>query len=133
MTGWDSDPAMAALEDHPGAALVRSHNIKLKPLVYQLKIQTKDRKIARIGDVINWAQEDLLDEIEKQINENNGSIRVIILKARQMGLSTIVEAVIFVLSVLYENFQSMIISHESDSAEHILNMTKRYWTRTSLM
>lgn len=122
-----SDPFLAELEDHPGLDLVRSHNIKLKPLVYQLKIQTKDRKIARIGDVINWAQEDLLTEIERQINENNGSIRVIILKARQMGLSTIVEAVIFVLSVLYENFQSMIISHEADSAEHILNMTKRYW------
>jgi len=122
-----NDPLFAGLEDHPGLALVRSHNIQLKPLVYQLKIQTKDRRIARIGDVINWAQEDLLNEIETQINENNGSIRVIILKARQMGLSTIVEAVIFVLSVLYDNFQSMIISHESDSAEHILNMTKRYW------
>lgn len=120
------DP-LAQLEDHPGIELVRRHNIKLRPLVLQLKIQTKDRQIKRIGDVINWAQDDLLTEIERQINENNGSIRIIILKARQMGLSTIVEAVIFVLSVLYENYQSMIISHESDSAEHILGMTKRYW------
>lgn len=126
MTLMLSDAADDPSEDGPTRRPLDSRKVSIKPLIYELKIQTKERGIRRIGEVINPAQEDLLDEIERQINEN-GMVRIIVLKARQMGLSTIIEAVIFVLSILYENYQSLIISHEGDSAEHILTMTKRYW------
>ena len=121
-------------EDHPGLSegeldpiLLGNRRIRLKPLIYELKIATKSRGIRRIGDVINPAQEDFLDECERQLNEN-GMIRVVVLKARQMGISTIIEAILFVLSIMFHNFQSLIISHEADSAEHILGITKRYWS-----
>jgi hypothetical protein len=91
-----------------------------------LKILTKDRRTERLGDVINYAQENFITEVERQINEN-GEVRIIVLKARQLGISTIIEGIIFVMSILYRDYQSLIISHESESAEHILTMTKRYW------
>ena len=101
-------------------------NIRILPLVRELKILTKDRTVARLGDVMNYAQEDFIREVERQIN-TRGAVRIIVLKARQLGISTIIEAIIFALSVMYRDYQSLIISHEGESAEHILGMTKRYW------
>lgn len=101
--------------------------IQLRPLIYELKVLTKERGTVRLGDVINPTQEALVDEAEHQLYEY-GQIRIIILKARQMGQSTIVEAIIFALCILYVDFQALIVSHEAESAEHILGMTKRYWT-----
>lgn len=112
--------------DSPTVQVLQRHNVQLKPLIYELKILTKERGQKRLGDVITHAQEDFLTEVERQINEN-GMVRIIVLKARQLGISTIIEAILFVLSILYENYQSLIISHESESAEHILGITKRYW------
>lgn len=103
------------------------HAIHLKPIVYELRVLTKERGVQRLGDIINPTQEALLQEAEDQLAKY-GQIRIIILKARQMGQSTIVEAIIFALSILYQDFQSLIISHEAESAEHILGMTKRYWS-----
>jgi len=100
--------------------------VRLLPLLEELKILTKDRTTARLGDVMNYAQRDFITEVEHQINEQ-GSVRIIVLKARQLGISTIIEGIIFCLSVMYRSYQSLIISHEAESSEHILTMTKRYW------
>lgn len=100
--------------------------VRLLPLLEELKILTKDRTTARLGDVMNYAQRDFIDEVEKQIN-GQGAVRIIVLKARQLGISTIIEGIIFCLSVMYRSYQSLIISHEAESSEHILTMTKRYW------
>lgn len=100
--------------------------IRLRPIIDELKILTKDRKLARFGDVMNYAQEDLIAEVERQIN-SSGAVRIVVLKARQLGISTAIEAIIFALSIIFRDFQSLIISHEDKSAQHILSMTKRYW------
>lgn len=105
----------------------RGTKVHLRPIIYELKVLTKERGIARFGDIINYAQERVIDETERQILES-GQVRMVVLKARQMGLSTVIEAIIFALSILYSDYQSLIISHEAESAEHILGMTKRYWS-----
>lgn len=112
--------------DAPMVQLLQRHNVRLRPLLMELQVLTKERGLRRLGEVLKPAQDDFITEVERQINEN-GMIRIIVLKARQMGISTIIEGILFVLSILYENYQSLIISHEADSAEHILGMTKRYW------
>jgi hypothetical protein len=114
--------------NHTG--LSPGRRIRIKPFIYELKILTKDRTTARLGDVINYAQEDFLTEVEDQINEN-GDVRIVVLKARQLGISTIIEGIIFCMSMMFRDYQSLIISHESESAEHILTMTKRYWNTYS--
>lgn len=100
--------------------------LRIMPLLSELKILTKDRTTARLGDVMNYAQMDFVKEVERQINEQ-GAVRIIVLKARQLGISTIIEGIIFCLSVMFDSYQSLIISHEAESSEHILTMTKRYW------
>jgi hypothetical protein len=112
------------LTEHIPAPSARS--LYLLPLLSELKILTKDRTTARLGDVMNYAQQDFVREVERQIREQ-GSVRIIVLKARQLGISTIIEGIIFCMSVMFDSYQSLIISHESDSSEHILTMTKRYW------
>lgn len=99
---------------------------KLTPLVHELFILTKERGIVRVGDVINHAQSDFLTRCERQLNEK-GRIRAVVLKARQIGLSTIIEGIIFVLAMVHDHINGLVISHEKDSAEALLGMTRRYW------
>lgn len=133
MEEYDGDFVLGSISDinshMVGMPIV--HNapgrISLRPLLYELKVLTKSRGIVRLGDVIKPPQELLLTEVERQIN-NGGRVRIIILKARQMGLSTMVEGIIFTLSMMYNDMQSLIVSHDNDSAQHILSITRRYWS-----
>lgn len=101
--------------------------MRLLPLVSELKIKTKDLRIVRFGDVMNYAQRDLIEECERQLAET-GQIRVMVLKARQMGLSTAIEAILFAMAFLVERFKVLIVSHEMDSSTHILSMCDTYWS-----
>lgn len=112
--------------DSPIAPVTKPRPIKLLPLIKELKILTKDLQVVRLGDVINYAQVDFIKKAERQL-ATRGQIRICVLKARQIGISTIIEAIAFVLSMAFDNFSTKIVSHESESAGHILAMTRRYW------
>ena len=99
---------------------------RLLPLISELFILTKDTKLVRLGDVMNYAQRDFVRRCERQLAEK-GQIRICVLKARQIGISTIIEAIVFSMSILFDNFRSKIVSHEDASSSAILGMTKRYW------
>lgn len=99
---------------------------RLLPIVQELKILTKDLRVVRLGDVMNYAQRDFIRRAERQL-ASRGQIRICVLKARQIGISTIIEAICFALSMMYDNFNSKIISHEDKSSKAILAMSKRYW------
>lgn len=115
------------LEKRDIGPVAHQGTINLRPLLYELKVMTKERGVKRFGDIINYAQESVIDEVHRQIAEY-GQVRIIVLKARQLGISTCIEAIIFSLSILFSDFQSLIISHEAESSEHILGMTNRYWS-----
>ena len=117
---------MDLLTDAPAVRVNPTYDVKLLAFVSELFIITKERGVVRLGDVMNYAQRELVLDCERQLREN-GRVRIITLKARQIGISTVIEAVIFALSILFRDFHSLILSHEKDSAEHILTMTKRYW------
>lgn len=99
---------------------------RIKPLVLQLYILSKERGVVRLKDTINHAQMAFLDDCEEQLR-TRGQIRSCVLKARQIGISTIIEGVSFALSMIHESFSTLIVSHESDSTENILAMNRRYW------
>lgn len=100
---------------------------RLLPIVSELFILTKDLRLVRLGDVMNYAQRDFIARCEQQLR-TSGQIRICVLKARQIGISTIIEAIAFTLSMMFDNFHSKIVSHEDKSASSILAMTKRYWS-----
>jgi hypothetical protein len=97
-------------------------------MIAPLSIQTKERGIVTIGSVINHAQLDFVQTVEDQINET-GQVRICVLKARQIGISTIIEAIIFTLSVWLDGYSSLIIAHENEASEGLLEMTKLYWDK----
>lgn len=100
---------------------------QLLPLISELYIVTKDLRVQRLGDVMKPAQVDFIERCQRQL-DSRGQIRAIVLKARQLGMSTIIEAILFALSMANDHFKSLIVSHEDKSSAHILGMTKFYWS-----
>lgn len=118
---------MTLTDDAPAPSPVRSlHPIRLLPWLLELRILTKDLRVVPLRDVINYAQLDFIERCQHQL-DTRGRIRIIVLKARQLGISTIIEAIIFILSMRVHDNNSLIVSHEAKSAQGILKMTKRYW------
>jgi hypothetical protein len=99
--------------------------MNLRPFLSKLKIVNKDRETIPLA--LNWAQDDFVRRVEAQHNAGR-PMRAIVLKARQLGLSTVSEGVIFTLSFLYDNNRSLVVSHDEASYKHLLNISKHYWS-----
>lgn len=89
-----------------------------------LKIKTKQ------GDIIpfslNVAQEKLLQVIEQMIAQGR-PIRIIILKARQMGLSTLTQAYIFWRLIVTPMQKCLTLAHKMDASNNLFDMYSRYY------
>lgn len=94
---------------------------------HALKIRTKE------GDVkpftLNEAQKRLLEAIQKQV-ETEGKVRVVILKARQMGLSTLVGGWLYWYISQHTAQKGLVVTHHADSTRALFDMTKRYYDNT---
>lgn len=88
-----------------------------------LKIRTKRGDVAPL--VLNAAQTILNDAVTKQL-EAEGKVRVIILKARQQGLSTYVGGYLYFTASQNKARKALVITHHSDSTRALFDMTKRY-------
>ncbi len=78
-----------------------------------------------IGDW-GWAQRPYIQEIERQYNDGL-PVRIMVLKARQLGISTASEAVLFWWAFLHPGTNGLVVSHKDGQAQELFNMTKRYW------
>ena len=88
-----------------------------------LKIRTKSGEIAPL--VLNPAQQILQDAVDKQM-ASEGKIRIIILKARQQGLSTYVGGYLYFSVSQNKARKAMVISHTADSTRSLFDLGKRY-------
>lgn len=93
-----------------------------------LYIKDKNAKIIKF--VPNVAQRALIDYVLWCIQQGK-PIRVIILKARQMGLSTAVEALIYWWTATHKNITSVIIGNEEKSAKNLYMMFRRYYDNSN--
>jgi len=98
--------------------------MRFDPLVERLQIRTKEQTIEHLHP--NWAQVELLDAVNRNYSKGRPN-RIIVLKARQLGISTISEALMFLWVVLHANTYGLVIAHEVDASEYLLSMTKLYW------
>lgn len=89
-----------------------------------LKIRTKEGKI--IPFRLNPPQERLYAAIKSQA-EAGKPVRIIILKARQMGFSTLTEGIGFWKCATGENVEGMVLAHEGEATNKIFAMTKRFY------
>ena len=88
-----------------------------------LKIRTKDGDIKSLN--LKPAQRILQKAVEDQM-ETEGKVRIIILKARQQGLSTYVGGYLYFNVSQRKACKAMVVTHHSDSTRALFDMTKRY-------
>jgi hypothetical protein len=110
--------------------------LHLRPLFRQLTIKSKNldqRKYdldyidpdPTVGD-FGWAQRPYVDEVERQYNDGK-PVRIIVLKARQLGISTATEAILFLWNFLHPGTSSGVLAHEDTPAQGLFEMMKLYW------
>ena len=89
-----------------------------------LSIKTKNQQTVLLQ--LNTAQTMIHDRIKK-LRALGKPIRMIILKARQEGVSTLCEALIFERTARFENTNSLIVAHEPESTDAIFAMSKLFY------
>ena len=89
-----------------------------------LKIRNKQSML--VDFKLNHAQKIIMDLIKK-CEEEGRLKRFIVLKARQMGLSTLFEALIFQDTAINPLKNSLIIAHEEPASVNLFNMSKLYY------
>lgn len=124
------------MTDNDNAELIQQRRIKtrkrlLNDFVFYapraLKIRTKDGEIAPLE--LNEAQRRLLDIVNHQL-ETDGKVRVIILKARQMGLSTAVGGWLYWWVSQRKAQKAMVVTHLAESTKALFDMTRRFYDNT---
>ena len=80
------------------------------------------------GNLINLKFNHAQEEFYSLLKESYGKrpSRFIVLKARQLGISTFTEAFITFMTMFNPNTSSVLLAHQADSASAIFNMTKLY-------
>lgn len=87
-------------------------------------IKIRDKKNNIVPLIFNEPQLKYYNVI-KNMYQQRKPIRIIILKARQMGFSTETEAIIFKNVVTHHNYNAGIVAHKEDSTANLFNMSKR--------
>lgn len=91
-----------------------------------LKIKTKTGDIVPL--VLNAAQLRFADTVFRDIISGK-SVRIIILKARQMGFSTVTEAIIYYLTSLQEARNAFIVAQDYQASGNLYDMFQLYFER----
>jgi hypothetical protein len=89
-----------------------------------LKIKNKNSQI--IPFILNEPQQELYNKI-KELKQQHKPVRILILKARQMGFSTLTEAILFKEVVTRHNVNAGIITHEAKATNNLFAMSKLYY------
>lgn len=89
-----------------------------------LKIRTKTKGLQPFN--LNSVQHDLNQKIEEALRLK-GNVRFIILKARQMGVSTFVNARFFHQAVFNSGVKTMVLTHQDSATKELFAMTRCYY------
>lgn len=91
---------------------------------HALKIRAKSGKV--IPFCLNAPQRKLYAAAQAQ-REAGYPVRLIVLKARQMGFSTLTEAMLFQDTATRFNVNSLVVAHKDDATANLFRMTKLYY------
>lgn len=102
-------------------------NILLNALLYiQSFLKIIDKKSRTVPLILNQPQLRLYETIREQWNKGK-PVRIIILKARQMGFSTLTEAIIFWMAATAYNVRCMIVAHKEEATANLFKMSKLFY------
>lgn len=89
-----------------------------------LWIRTKKQTLARLH--FNDAQNNLYDVIRRQAAQGK-PIRLIVLKGRQEGISTVTEGLMFQDTATRPNVKTLIVAHENTATANLFKMNKLFY------
>ena len=89
----------------------------------QIKILPKDSSKGFIPFEFNEAQRVVNEKLEEQLR-TTGKVRAIILKGRQMGLSTFTTARVFWKAYFNAYHKSVVMAHDSATSDALFNMSR---------
>lgn len=89
-----------------------------------LRIRSKSGEIVPLE--LNAEQRIIVERVLDDL-ENGRPIRYIILKGRQQGISTIIEALIMWWTATHKNVKSKIVAHDRETATQLYEMFRRYY------
>jgi hypothetical protein len=90
---------------------------------HALKIRTKEGTVVPL--VLNDAQKIFMKTVIRQL-QTTGKVRVVVLKGRQQGLSTIIEGIIYWWTSQHKAVKSIVMTHLGESTKALFDMAKRY-------
>lgn len=91
-----------------------------------LKIRDKGGKLINLK--LKPAQEKLYN-IMKAEHEAGRPVRIVILKARQLGFSTVIEALFFQDAATRELVRTLIVAHTADATSNLFKMNKLFYDK----
>jgi len=103
-------------------AVILQNPLRMVGLPY-LYIKTKDGQLIKLN--LNSTQQKLFNKII-ELRKTKKPIRVWLLKYRQGGVSTAIEAIIYALTSQQPNRNSLIMADEEDKSEYLFQMSKLY-------
>jgi hypothetical protein len=106
----------------PEEALVASFKLFAE---HCLKIRPKEVGVGIVPFTLNPAQE----ELHRQLNDmrrETGRVRALVLKGRQMGVSTYVGARLYHQTITRPGVRTFILTQEQDATDALFEMTRRY-------
>jgi len=93
-----------------------------------LKITNKKGELVKLRP--NFAQRKLIDSVMKDLHAGR-PVRYIVLKARQMGLSTVIEALCYWWAATHKYVSAAIVAQDTDASKVIYQMFQRYYENSS--
>lgn len=105
----------------PGAKLLLNAKTYIESF---LKIQTKDGKLVPFK--MNEPQRRFYSILREEW-EKKKPVRIIVLKARQEGISTETEGILFWASATRPDINSLIVAHKDESTANLFRMSKRFY------
>lgn len=91
---------------------------------HALKIRTKEGTVAPL--ILNEAQRQFCTTVINQL-QTTGKVRVVVLKGRQQGLSTVIEAILFWWTTQHKAVKAIVMTHQAESTKALFDMVRRYF------
>lgn len=85
-----------------------------------------DKKQNLVPLIYKSAQRELYAVIREE-HAKGKPVRIVVLKGRQLGCSTMIEGVFFADSATSENASTMIMAHDDDATKHLFEMNKLFY------
>ena len=105
----------------PGADLILNARRYIESF---LMIQTKEGKLVPFR--LNEPQRRFYEIVREAWNSRK-PVRVIVLKARQEGISTVTEALLFWASSTRQDINSLVVAHKDESTANLFRMDQRFY------